>query len=594
MKREIVELRKLMASASIDAFYVPSGDFHGSEYVNAFFRTRAFLSGFTGSAGDLLVTADGAWLWTDGRYFLQAGMQLDGSGIELMKMGEEGVPTIEEFLIDAAKKHNEAYPCKEYVIGFDGRVVTAGFGNALRDKLAEAGCKVSFSTGEDLGGKVWKDRPEIKPTAVWELPLSSAGLDTADKIKAARAEMKKQGASHLLLTDLMECAWLLNLRAADVLYTPVFFAFILLTMDETRLYVMDGTLPDGLPERLSYVDIRPYGDVYKDVSAIPEGSRLWLDPGTCNMALYGSVPEGSSKHEALTPVAFMKMLKNKTEVEGMRHAHILDGAAVTKMIKWLKETAETERKTELSVSERLKEFRLSCDDCFDLSFETIAGYGPNGAIIHYSPTPESDAEVKPEGFLLVDSGGQYRDGTTDITRTVAVGPLTQKMKDYYTYVLKSHLAFATFKVTPDSDPLEIDKASRAPMNAVGLDFNHGISHGVGHVLSVHEGPNTIKKDRVPVRLQEGMIMSNEPGIYIEGEFGVRIENMVVFLDDGEGNIVNEPLTCVPYERLAINKDLLTDEEIAYVNDYHKWVRDSLTPVLDPETAAWLKDETAPL
>ena len=588
MKKEIVELRKLMASDGIDAYYVPSGDFHGSEYVNAFFRTRAFLSGFTGSAGDLLVTAGGAWLWTDGRYFLQATGQLEGSGIELMKMGEENVPTIEEFLIAEAAGH------EGYVIGFDGRVVPSGFITKLKEKLEEAGCSASFFTGKDLGGEVWKDRPAIKPTKAWELPLSSAGIDTADKINAVREEMRKQGASHLLITDLMECAWLMNLRASDVLYTPVFFAFILLTLDSIRLYVMDGTLPEGLPERLSYVDLRPYDSIYEDVAAIPEGSALWLDPDTCNCALYESVPEGASKHEALTPVALMKMIKNDTEIAGMRHAHILDGAAVTKMIKWLKETAETEAKSELGVSEKLKNYRLSCDDCFDISFETIAGYGPNGAIIHYSPTPESDAKVKPEGFLLVDSGGQYYDGTTDITRTIAVGPLTDEMIYHYTYVLKSHIALARYKIVPDSDPADIDRAARAPMNEVGLDFNHGISHGVGHVLSVHEGPITIKKNRVPVQLEPGMIMSNEPGFYKEGSHGVRIENMVVFVDDGEGNIVNEPLTCVPYEREAINKDLLTDEEIEYVDKYHEWVRRSLTPLLDEETAAWLAAETRPL
>ena len=588
MRKEIVALRKLMASDGIDAYYVPSGDFHGSEYVNAFFRTRAFLSGFTGSAGDLLVTEEGAWLWTDGRYFLQASKQLEGSGIELMKMGEEGVPAIEEFLLAEAGKKDG------FVVGFDGRVVPSGFTRKLKEKLEEAGCKASFSTGKDLGGEVWKDRPEIKPTKAWELPLSSAGIDTADKIAAVREEMRKQGASHLLITDLMECAWLMNLRASDVLYTPVFFAFILLTNDSIRLYVMDGTLPEGLPERLSYVDLRPYDDIYKDVSAVPAGSRLWLDPATCNSALYDSVPEGAVVHEALTPVALMKMIKNDTETAGMRHAHILDGIAVTKMIKWLKETAETEEKTELGVAEKLKNFRLSCEDCFDLSFETIAGYGPNGAIIHYSPTPETDTEVKPEGFLLVDSGGQYYDGTTDITRTIAVGPLTEEMISHYTYVLKSHIALATYKITPDSDPADIDKAARAPMNEAGLDFNHGIAHGVGHVLSVHEGPITIKKDRVPIPLQPGMIMSNEPGFYKEGSHGVRIENLVVFVDDGEGNIVNKPLTCVPYERRAINKDLLTDEEIGYVNKYHEWVRKTLTPLLDEETAAWLERETAAL
>ena len=276
----------------------------------------------------------------------------------------------------------------------------------------------------------------------------------------------------------------------------------------------------------------------------------------------------------------------------MKRAHVFDGVAVTRLIKWLKETALTESKTELGVSEKLKDLRLSCDECFDLSFESITGYGPNAAIIHYSPTPESDTEVKPEGFLLVDSGGQYKGGTTDITRTIAVGPLTQEMIDDYTYVLKSHLAMAMFRIMPGSDHAEIDKAARAPMSAVGLSFNHGIAHGVGHVLSVHEGPVTIKKDKVPIPLQAGMIMSDEPGYYAEGKFGIRIENLVVFEDGGEGVIVNKPLTCVPYEREAINKELLTDEELAYVNDYHEWVRETLTPLLDEETAQWLAEETA--
>ena len=592
MKREIIELRKLMEEEGIDAYFVPSGDFHGSEYVNAFFRMRAFLSGFTGSAGELLVTGDGAWLWTDGRYFLQAAKQLEGSGIELMRSGEEGVPAVTDFirsLVDSSDK--------EYVIGFDGRVVSSKFFKALKEKLSESDRQFSFMIEKDLGDIIWKDRPEIRPSKVWELPVSAAGIDTSDKLKAVRKEMKATGADHLLITDLMESAWLLNLRADDILYTPVFFSFILLTQDNTYLYVMDGTLADGLPERLSFLKVRPYEDVYGDVSAIPAGSTLWLDPATCNCALYDSVPEGVSTHEAFTPAALMKIIKNEAEIEGMRRAHVLDGIAVTKLIKWLKDTSHTVPKTELSVSEKLKDLRLSSDECFDLSFETIAGYGPDGAIIHYAPTPESDAEVKPEGFLLVDSGGQYTGGTTDITRTIAVGPLTEEMKVDYTYVLKAHLAMAMFRLAPDMDSSEIDKAARAELSAAGLGFNHGISHGVGHVLSVHEGPNGIKKagtssPSYPVK--PGMIMSNEPGVYIEGGFGVRIENLVLFKNDGEGFIVNEPLTCVPYEREAIKRELLTEKELSYVNDYHKWVRETLTPLLDKETAVWLASETAEL
>lgn len=589
MKKEIVELRKLMAEEGIDAYFVPSGDFHGSEYVNEYFRMRAFLSGFTGSAGELVVTADGAWLWTDGRYFLQASRQLAGSGIELMKMGEEGVPTVEEFLqslVDAADE--------KYVIGFDGRVVTSKFSKALAERFGKSDKEVVFSIDKDLGDLVWNDRPEIRPSKVWELPLSAAGLDTGDKISAIRAEMQKEGADHLLLTDLMENAWLLNLRASDVLYTPVFFSFVLLSMDSIRLYVMDGTLADGLPERLSFVDVKAYGDVYCDIAGLPDGSRLWLDPATCNCALYGSIPEGVSTHEALTPAALMKMIKNEAETEGMKRAHVLDGVAVTKFTKWIKEEAHTAHETELSASAKLREFRLSNDECFDQSFETIAGYGPNGAIIHYAPTPASDTVIKPEGFLLVDSGGQYTGGTTDITRTIAVGPLTEEMINDYTYVLKAHLAMAMFRLSPEMDGVEIDKAARAVMNPAGLDFNHGISHGVGHVLSVHEGPNGIKKGYSSCPIKAGMIMSNEPGVYLEDNFGVRIENLVVFKDDEEGFIVNEPITCVPYEREAINKDLLTEEELSYVNDYHKWVRETLTPLLDEETAAWLAAETAEL
>ena len=589
MKKEIVELRKLMVEEGMDAYFVPSGDFHGSEYVNAFFRTRAFLSGFTGSAGELLVTADGAWLWTDGRYFLQAAKQLDGSGIELMKMGEEGVPPVDEFiqgLVDSTEK--------EYVIGFDGRVVSSGFSKGLAERLGKSDKNVCFRTEKDLGGVVWKDRPEIVPSRVWDLPVSSAGIDAADKIESVRAEMRAAKTDYLLITDLMESAWLLNLRADDVLYTPVFFSFILMTQEKVSLYVMDGTVADGLPERLSFVEIKAYEDIYKDIAALPEGSTLWLDPATCNCALYNSVPEGVSTHEALTPAALMKIIKNEAEINGMKHAHVLDGVAVTKLIKWLKETSKTVPKTELSVAEKLKELRLSNEECFDLSFETIAGYGPNGAIIHYSPTPESDAAVKPEGFLLVDSGGQYSCGTTDITRTIAVGPLTEEMKEDYTYVLKAHLAMAMFRLAPEMESAEIDKASRAELEPAGLDFNHGLSHGVGHVLSVHEGPNGIKKGRPSYPVKAGMIMSNEPGVYIEDKFGIRIENMVVFRNDKEGVIVNEPLTCVPYEREAIKKELLTDEQLKYVNDYHKWVRETLTPLLDKETAEWLAAETAEL
>ncbi len=592
MKHEITELRKLMHDEGMNVYYIPSGDFHSSEYVNDYFKAREFMSGLTGEAGDLVVTQDGAWLWTDGRYFLQAEPQLAGTGIELMRMAEPGVPTIEEFLTDLVRKFNESHDGK-FTIGFDGRVVPASFGIALEELFAEFG-NVEFKWDKDLVDTVWTTRPAIKPSEIYELPITSAGVTAEDKIAAVREEMKAKGADYLLIADLMENAWLYNLRGADILYTPVFFSYTLLTQDSVRLYVMDGALKNGLPAHLSCVEVCDYNDIYKDVAALAADKTVWMDLNSTNYALYLSTPDKSKVYNALTPVALMKIIKNDTEIASTRHAHIKDGVAVTKLIKWVKDNVDKQQLTEISVADKLQELRFEQEDCFDLSFETISGYGPNGAIIHYAPTPETNADVKPEGFLLVDSGGQYTDGTTDITRTIAVGPLTQEMIDDYTYVLKSHIDVSMFAIEPGMTGLDFDAAARKPLREVGLDFKHGLAHGVGHVLGVHEGPNTIRRVAKPIDIKAGMIMSNEPGVYIDGKFGIRTENLILFSNDENGNVVNEPLTCVPYDRKAINTALLTDEELAWLNGYHKWVRDTLVPLLDEETAAFVIEETEPL
>lgn len=594
MKQEIVELRKLMQENGMDVYYIPSGDFHSSEYVNDYFKAREFMSNLTGEAGDMLVSEDGAWLWTDGRYFLQAEQQLAGTGIELMRIAEPGVPTIEEFLTELVSKHTERHEDDKYVIGFDGRVVPAAFGKSLEEMFGGDEWNVVFKTDEDLVDAIWTSRPELKPSEIWDFPIESAGKDTDKKLADVRAEMAKEGADCLLITDLMESAWLFNLRAADILYTPVFFSFTLVTQDSVALYVMDGALKNGLPERLSYVDVKDYNDIYADIAALDSSKTVWYDPNSCNYELYCSLPSGMKTHEALTPVALMKIIKNETEIASTRAAHIKDGVAVTKCIKWIKDVVEKEPQTEISVADKLEALRREQDGCFDLSFETISGYGPNGAIIHYAPTEETNADVKAEGFLLLDSGGQYIDGTTDITRTIAVGPLTQEMIDDYTYVLKAHVDVHLLKLTAEMNGLDLDAEGRRSLKAVGLDFKHGLAHGVGHVLGVHEGPNTIRRIAKPIELKAGMVMSNEPGVYIDGEFGVRIENLMLFKEDAEGNLINEALTCVPYERKAINKSLMTDEEIAWVDRYHEWVRDTLVPLLDDETAAFVTEETKPL
>ena len=392
----------------------------------------------------------------------------------------------------------------------------------------------------------------------------------------------------------MESAWLLNLRASDILYTPVFFSYMIITQDSVKLYVMDGALKNGLPEDLSYVEVCNYDDIYKDVADLPEDRTLWLDPASTNYALYLSIPEGMKLHEAHTPVALMKIIKNETEIASSRGAHIKDGVAVTKLIKWVKENVDKTRLTEIAVADKLRDFRFEQDGCFDLSFETISGYGPNGAIIHYAPTPETNAEVKPEGFLLLDSGAQFIDGTTDITRTVAVGPLTQEMIDDYTLVLKSHIDVSMLHIKPGMTGIDVDSVSRKPLKEAGLDFKHGLSHGVGHVLGVHEGPNVLRRVAKPIDIKAGMIMSNEPGVYIDGKFGVRIENLVLFSEDENGDVVNEPLTCVPYERKAINVSLLSDEELEWLNNYNAWVRETLVPLVDEETAEFVREETEPI
>ena len=594
MKKEIVELRKLMADNGMNIYYIPSGDFHSSEYVNDYFKAREFMSNLSGEAGDMLVTEDGAWLWTDGRYFLQAETQLAGTGVELMRMAEPGVPTIEEFLTDIVKKFRDAHKDDEYVIGFDGRVVPAAFGQALEEMFAGDEWKVSFKTDKDLVDQIWTTRPELKPSEIWDFPIESAGKDTTDKLADVRAEMKANGADYLLITDLMESAWLFNLRADDILYTPVFFSFTLVSQDKVCLYVMDGALKKGLPERLSFVEVKDYNDIYKDVQTLDASKTLWYDANSCNYELYCNFPAGMKLHNALTPVALMKIIKNDVEKASTKHAHIKDGVAVTKVIKWIKDNVESGNLTELSVADKLEAVCREQEGCFDLSFETISGYGPNGAIIHYAPTPETNADIKPEGFLLLDSGRQFVDGTTDITRTIAVGPLTQEMIDNYTYVLKAHVDVHLLKMTAGMNGLDLDAAGRKALREVGLDYKHGLAHGVGHVLGVHEGPNTIRRVPKPIELKAGMIMSNEPGVYIDGKYGIRTENLMLFSEDGEGNLVNEPLTCVPYDRKAINKSLMTDEEIAWVDNYHAWVRETLVPLLDDETAEFVKEETKPL
>lgn len=617
MKKEVVELQKMMYEEGMDAYYIPSSDFHGSEYVHPYFRCREYVSGFDGSAGEMVVTEDAAYLWTDGRYFLQAEQQLAGTGIKLMRQREEGVPTVIEFVAALADEYLGSHE-SDFVIGFDGRVVKDDFGFDLESALSVVGAKhteidgqneddidfferIHIKWDEDLVGMIWKNRPEFETHGLWKLAIESAGVSASEKIKNIRDVMKDEEAEYLLLSDLAGIAWLLNMRGSDIAYTPLFYAYILVCPDCLNVYLTDAAIDAGA-EKLIHESVgdseklivKRYDEVYKDVaSANVSEDGYFMTDNALTYSMYLSMPKDAMFLESDAAVEDVKMIKNDTEIQCSKAAHIRDGVAVTKFIAWLKsEMREGRVHTEISVADYLEKMRKEQAGFIELSFPTIAGYSANGAIVHYEAVPGKEATLKPEGFLLVDSGAHYTDGTTDITRTIALGPLSQEMIDDYTYVLKSHIAYACMRYEEGMSGKTADEIVRKPLADAGLDFNHGVSHGVGHVLSVHENAAVIRPtNELDAWIRPGMIMSDEPGVYKEDRYGIRIENLVCFKDDGTGGTVNEPLTCVPYEREAINRELLTEEEREWLNIYHKWVRETLTPLLDEDTAAFLEKET---
>ncbi len=635
MRKELIALREVMKNYGIDIYIVPTGDFHGSEYLHDYFKTRRYVSGFTGSAGTLVVAQDEARLWTDGRYFLQAAMELEGSGILLMKDKEPGVPDIKDYIKDKLMQiaSNKTNPRKNGsvsshldlaetgpTLGFNGKTLPFDAGEEYEKMASEVGGKLVSDF--DLVGEIWADRPALTGKTVWQLPLSSAGLPFETKIKQVRELMKKAGADYHLITTLDDNAWLFNLRGSDVEHTPVFFSYTLITPDETILYLFKDMCPSEIiPEGVQVKNYFSESDgegpdndilsVCLDVERIPEGATLLLDGKTVPYTITDIVPENVNLLMAdVIPSSRLKAIKNEVEIESTKEAHVNDGIAMVNFIHWLKSSiVVNEQMTEISVSDYLENQRRALPGFLDLSFETIAGYMEHGAIVHYSASPESDAMLRPEGFILVDSGGQYETGTTDITRTIALGPLSKKMKEAYTVVLKGHAQLAMAKFCDGTKGIELDKIVKSTMDEYGISYNHGTGHGVGHVLCVHEGPqriNTICEEP----LIPGMITSNEPGYYPEGEFGVRIENEILCVpcdccDDAKNCCADETtssakcycfenLTCCPYERDAIVKEMLTKEEIEYVNNYHAWVLKSLESKVTTEAEAWLRDVCAPL
>ena len=588
---KLEKLRSLMHREGIDYYVIPTDDFHGSEYVGEYFRAREYFSGFTGSAGTLLVGKDNAALWTDGRYFLQAADQLKDTGITLMKMGEENVPTLVEYIAKQWKK--------DMVLGFDGRCVSGSFVEEVKDALD--GKNIDIVYEKDLADEAWEDRPALSKKPAWFLAEEECGASRKEKIAAVREAMKNHHAEGLLLTSLDEIAWLFNMRGNDIQHNPVVLAFCFITEKEVRLFIQCGTL--NAEQELAFtregILLDNYLNVYEYVKTLPVKS-LWLNDQKTSYGLLENLPKDIQLIKGLTPVAYAKALKNEKEQENMRIAHIKDGVAVTKFMYWLKNNVGTCEMTELSVSEELRKFRAAQDDFVEESFGPIAGYGPHGAIIHYSATEASNAVIQPEGLLLMDTGGQYLQGTTDITRTFVLGKVSPEAKLHFTTVLRGNLKLGAAKFKEGCTGENLDILARGPFWEQGLDYNHGTGHGVGFVLNVHELPGRIMWKRRDgygegETLQEGMILSNEPGFYAEGCYGIRLENLVL-CKKAEKNTYGqflefETLTMVPFDLDGVDVTLLDEKEKQLLNDYHSRVYETLLPYMTEEEATWLAHAT---
>ena len=587
-------LRAEMKKRGISAYVVVTDDFHASEYVGTHFKAREFLSGFTGSAGTLVVLPDSAALWTDGRYFLQAAQQLDGSGIELMRMGEPGVPEIADFLRDHVAENG--------FIGFDSRTVSNAFARTIGEKTREK--HIRFAGDEDLVDLVWADRPALSCEPLWELEAKFAGFTRAEKLQQVREKMAELGADVFVIPALDEVAWLLNLRGGDVLYTPVFLSYLLLGRDQATLCVQKEAVSAEIEAQLKAggVSLAPYDDIYRLVAALPTGTRVLLDGERANYRITQSVPDGAETLDRPSPIQLMKAMKTPAEQENERLAHIKDGVAVTRFLYWLKHAVGKEPITELSAAKKLESLRAEGEHYLEQSFDPILAYGAHGAIVHYEPTDETDISLEPHGLCLADTGAQYLEGTTDITRTVALGPLTDEEKRIYTLVLRGHLQLGAAKFLYGCTGENLDMLARTPLWEAGLDYNHGTGHGVGFVLGVHEGPERVHWDvnrqKRHCVIEEGMIFSNEPGIYLAGKFGVRIENLVVVREAERtefGRFLKlEPLTLVPYDRDAIDLAMLSSRDVELLNDYHAKVCAAISPYLQGDELNWLKEVTAPV
>lgn len=590
MKQEILNLQELMKERGIDFYLIPTSDFHQSEYVSDYFKCREYLSGFTGSAGTLVVSKTHAYLWTDGRYYLQAQKQLEGSEIILMRDGMIDVPTIRAFLKETMQEGQ--------TLGFDGRVYSSQYFMLLQRDLSAKNIHLRYDL--DLAHEVWKDHPAISAEPIFVFPEKYAGTPVLEKISAYQDYLKKHGAFCQLLNGLMDIAWLFNLRGHDVSCTPVFLSYAYISLDEAILFVQEKALTK---ETLAYlkenkVQVRDYFSFYDFVKGI-ENKRMLVDYNDINARCLQSISKSNRRLSCAKYTKMAKIVKNEVEIANTKNCHLRDGVYMTKFMYWLKKEVKKRNLSELEVANYIDELRLSDELCLDLSFDTISAYGKNAAVVHYTASEDSNAVVKAEGMLLVDSGAQYLDGTTDITRTFILGPITDEERLCYTTTCKSMLHLANAKFLSGCRGSNLDCLAREPMWELGIDFRHGTGHGVGHVLSVHEGPNNFRFRVTPANLDvvllPGMVTTDEPGIYQTEKFGIRIENELLcskWKRNEYGQFLQfEFLTFAPIDLDGIDETLMNEQEKAWLNDYHKEVCKRICPYLSEEERKWLKEYT---
>jgi len=592
MSNPLQALRAAMLTHGVDAMLIPSSDFHGSEYTGAHFACRAYFSGFTGSAGTLLVFADWAGLWTDGRYFLQAERALSCNGIHLMREGLPETPSWETVLSTRLQNGQ--------CLAFDGRCISAKTGTLLRKKLAAL--QLTIKTDLDLPGAVWTDRPPRSAQPVWLLDASYAGESRSEKLERSRVAVRKLGADTFLLTALEEICWLLNLRGGDINCTPVALSYLALSASEAILFINPEQVAPEIVAQLEAdgVSLRGYEDFYCYAAALPMGQTVLLDGRRANLRLRDSLPAEVRVLDRPAPIEAFKAIKNAVEIKNMRLAHLKDGIALTRFLYWLKQSVGKEAITEQSATAQLESFRQEQTHYLGPSFSPIVAYGAHAAIVHYSATAETNAPLSAEGFVLVDTGGHYLEGTTDCTRTIALGQLTDAQRQHYTAVLRGHLQLSNAHFLYGCTGVNLDYLARAPLWAMQLDYRHGTGHGVGYLLGVHEGPNQIRWRAVQgaAVFEPGMITSNEPGLYVDGAYGIRLENLLLCVPQGEsayGRFLGfEPLTLAPFDPDALNLSQMRTDELNYLNRYHRQVFDEISPHLSAQEAAWLLGVTAPL